>query len=163
MWLCAKSRPLLYNTHAILFSFVFRSRTEDRGRGLIAQGRRTKASFDFYCLFLLSPESNVIALLSSQYKRGGGNSSKAPSACTLLPPGQTGKGVLWTSLLGFPGTRYCWGRHGCEELCWNAVWSQPWTRPPHGSGGHDFRKGSVDATCGRGGCATWKGGACGRG
>ena len=58
-------------THVIYTFFAWLSlRTEDRDRGLIQRrGDKAKVNFDCCCLFLLSPKSNVIALLLSQRRR----------------------------------------------------------------------------------------------
>ena len=63
----------------------------DRGQRTVAaglfisQGRQTKASFDFCCLFLLLPKSNVIAPSLSQYRRGCGSPSMGAGRQAVIP------------------------------------------------------------------------------
>ena len=54
-------------------------------------GKETKVSFDFCCLFLLSPKSNAIAPLSAQYRRGGGNPSTGEGRQVVIPEQDDGQ------------------------------------------------------------------------
>ena len=81
-------------THAIPLSCIFRFslRTEDRGRGLISQGRRSKGEFLFLLFVFTLPKSNDIAPLLLQYRRGYGNTSigKERQAVTLEQEAMSG-------------------------------------------------------------------------
>ena len=53
--------------------------------GLLRRGDEAKVIFDFCCLFLLSPKSNVIAPLLSHYRREGGNPSMGEGRQAMIP------------------------------------------------------------------------------
>ena len=53
-------------------------------------GKETKVSFDFCCLFLLSPKSNAIAPLLSQCRRGDGDLSTGEVWQVVIPEKEKG-------------------------------------------------------------------------
>ena len=53
--------------------------------GLLRRGDKAKVIFDFCCLFLLSPKSNVIAPLLSHYRRDSGNPSMGEGRQAMIP------------------------------------------------------------------------------
>ena len=84
--------PSLYSRYT---PFLSLSSNSPYGQGIVAAaysaGKETKVSFDFCCLFLLSPKSNVIAPLSAQYRRGGGNLSTDEGRQVVIPEQDDGR------------------------------------------------------------------------
>ena len=84
--------PSLYSRYT---PFLCLSSNSPYGQGIVAAaysaGKETKVSFDFCCLFLLSPKSNVIASLLSQYRRGGGNPSIGEGRQAMIPEQGNGR------------------------------------------------------------------------